>query len=298
MEAESQKIDKFITKKQKKYGAAPYRNRTVIMLFQRLLCCCSRRTVYINNLAKSIKCNALSRATFYAVAAADALGLIHISHKVFDMNGVMLTGLLTLHTTDATNLALLAYLGALVVALAAYNGFLAIQRCQINDALRASVNAHFAGFATQGVYFSNTTVIDVNGIVRTNVDTVAVTEAAVRTGLAAGIQLRSGFAGKNTCVIHHLFCIFMGAVTKNNGSLRYTFSSRNTQNFGNAVNGILSTRGAEGAVGAGAFGKGRCVTGATGEAASTAVGAGQHFFNGYGSLIYRNRHNNGGNCQH
>lgn len=245
-----------------------------MLLFQRLLCCYSRRTVYINNLAKGINGNALSWATFYAVAATNALGLIHISHKVFDVNGVMLTGLLTLHTANTANLALLTYLGALVVALAAYNGFLMIQRCQINNALRASVNANFAGLATQGVYFGNTAVIDVNGIIRAGVDAVSVTKAAVGTGFAAGIQLRCGFAGKNTCVIHHLFCIFMSAVTKNNGSLRYTFSSRNTQDFGNAVNGILSTRGAEGAVGASAFGKGRCVTGAAGEAAGTAVGAG------------------------
>ena len=91
--------------------------------------------------------NCACRAGFCALAAADALFIVHMRGVVFHLNRTVFAYLLALHTADTADLAFLAGKRTLVVIFAKHRRFRFMQRYKLNQMLRAGGNTLFARLA-------------------------------------------------------------------------------------------------------------------------------------------------------
>lgn len=169
---------------------------------------------YLKVLLYHEKVNTSYGTNLMALAAADALIVIHLSTEVFNRYRLGRTGLHTLHTADAACLTLLSCLRTLVVVFAKHRSLFGIKREKLNKTSGAGFDAHLTGTALVRVNAGNT-VADEYGIIRADLYTVTKAYTAVNTVLGAAKKLSCNFAGAYAAVFKLFFNIMAVTLTHN-----------------------------------------------------------------------------------
>ena len=98
-------------------------------------------------------------------------------------------------------------------------------------------------------------------------------------------------------VVHDVGSVGFRAVAQDHCCHGSGVSRRDAHDLGNGFRAGGAAGGAEGRIFTFAGSKGRSVTGTAGITAGTAVGTGQHFFDGDRFLVDRNGHDDGGDSE-
>ncbi len=186
-----------------------------------------------------VQVNALDRARLVAHSAADALVVIDLCAEVFDRDRTLGTNLCTFHTADTAGLALFSRLSTLVVVFAKHGGFRGVKREQLNKMSRTGFDAHLARTAVVGVD-SRHAVADENGVVLTNLDTVAEADTAVNAVLRSAEKLGRHFARVNAAVFKLFFNVDGVALTHDGGNHRRNRTGLLAHDGGNRLGNVVS----------------------------------------------------------
>ena len=229
----------------------------------------------VSTASEAFNMNTLLGTYLYTSATACTLIIINYCEIILNLNCAVRTGLLTLHTSDTTVRASLVGYSALIVA-GALNSNSGLLGENVNNTVGTGLFAKTASDTLGRINLSNTVFdIDVDSILRTNCDTVAVAKTSIGTNGVARVSKLCSLTGLNTVV--NVFSVLGLAVTvtSNVSNLGINVACSKTQDFTDLSSYVCAAGDTKAGVIALTLAESLCVSIAAGVTARTTVSAGE-----------------------
>lgn len=236
----------------------------------------------------------MRRAILDAQSAVGTEIAVYMSHEVFNGDRTCRTVLLALHAAYAAHLADLAGDGAFVLV-GAHDLRRLLAVGYLDELLGTYLGALAAADAEIAVYNGNL-IAKLDGVIIAFPCAVAETDAAVLTGIHSAVEQSRSSTGIHTCVIHLDRGVVACAETADDGGLGRHVSRVHAENGGTFVSDSLAADRTHSYLCL-AFGESGSISGAARKSAGAAVGSRKSLGQLFGSLVHRNRHDDGSRRQ-
>ena len=221
-----------------------------------------------------------------ACATACAKAIVDGSEVILNGDRTVGTGLLALHTADTAVLAVLTSVCTLIVVRALNDNALGVVD-KVNDAVGTLSYADTTADTLLGIDSGNA-VLNLDSVLRTYCNTVAVAEAGVGAESVAAVGHIGGAATLLALIVVLSFNNVAGTVAGNVSNLLNNVSSLYAENSGDTLSGVVTAGDTEVSLIGGLLSKSLCVAVTSRVSAGATVSARETVTDGNGGLVLLN----------
>ena len=222
----------------------------------------------------------------YACAASGAKIVVDGREVILNGDCAVGTSLLALHTADTAVLAVLTYVSALIVVRALNNNALGVVD-KVDDTVGTFSYADTTTDTLLGIDSCNA-VLNLNSVLGTYCNTVAVSEAGVCAESVTAVGHVCGTAGLMTLVIVLFFNNVTGTVAGNVSNLLNNVSRFNAEDSGDTLSGVVTAGDTEVGLIGGLLSKSLCVAVTSRVSTGATVSARETVTDSNGGLVLLN----------
>jgi hypothetical protein len=238
--------------------------------------------------SEAFEVNTLLRTNILTSATSGTLRIINYSKIILNLDCTVRTGLLTLHTANtAVRTSLVGY-STLIVA-GTLNNNSGLFANNVNNVVRTGLFAKTTADTLGRIYVSNTILrVDLDSILRTNCDTVAVAKTSIGTNGITCVRKLCSLTGLDA-VVNVLSVLRLAmTVTSNECNLSINVTCSKAHDLTDLSSNVCAAGDTEAGVVTLALTESLSVTVTTGVTASTAVSTGKAITNSNNLLIFLN----------